>query len=271
MTTTPARETGCERIGLAEPMEIRLRELELRNGELIEAHRRKDLFLATLSHELKNPVYSIRTGLELLGESRLNEASFAEWISLIEAELDAIATLVADLSDVARIAAGKVRLQWRDVPVRQVMKQAAESVRDVITSGRHRLTVNFPSSDINVTGDPQRLRQVFANLLGNAATYTPEGGEICFSGSLEAGEVAFRVRDNGIGITPEMLPHLFDLYYQEGPPGGSQSGLGLGLPIVRELVMRHGGTIDVSSRGRGQGSEFEVRLPAAVAGAAEAT
>jgi signal transduction histidine kinase len=237
-------------------------ELERQNLALAEADRQKDLFLAMLAHELKNPLQSIRMGLALLSESRAEENAFAEWAGLIGAQVDAIFEIVNDLSDVARVKSGKLTLRRERVPARQVMHRAIESVRGAMMSRRHRLTTILPSDELYVTGDPQRLRQVFVNLLANAAKFTPDGGEIGFAGGAEGDDIVFRVWDRGIGISPAMLPHLFEVYYQAQTTDASQRGLGLGLPIVRELVALHGGTIAVRSGGPGCGSEFAVRLPA---------
>lgn len=257
------RHTGFVRV-LRDGTHSRLliEEIERRDARLVESDRQKDLFLATLAHELKNPLQAIRMGLLLLKESRSSEAEFAEWGGLIDGQVDAIFRIVNDLSDVAGIAAGKVELRRERVAARRVMEQAIESVRDAIAARRHRLTTAYPPIDVHVAGDSQRLRQVFVNLLANAAKYTPEGGEIAFDAGVEGRDVVFHVRDKGVGIPPEMLPRVFDVYYQaDAPPEESPGGLGLGLAIVRQLVALHGGTVEARSEGLGRGTEFAVRLP----------
>ncbi|HEX6984471.1 MAG TPA: PAS domain-containing sensor histidine kinase [Planctomycetaceae bacterium] len=242
--------------------QLLLDQLEQRDVRLVESDRQKDLFLATLAHEIKNPLQTIRMGLSLLRESRDNDAEFAEWSGLIDSQVDAIFRTVNDLSDLARIAAGKVELRRERLAARRVMEQAIESAREVVASRRHRLANAAPPADVCVTGDPQRLRQVFVNLLSNAAKYTPEGGEIEFAAGVEGGDVAFRIRDNGVGISPETLPRVFDAFYQaDAQAEGAHGGLGLGLAIVRKLVALHGGTVEARSEGLGRGSEFVVRLP----------
>ena len=230
-----------------------------RDARLVDADRRKDLFLATLAHEIKNPLLSIRMGLSLLRESRGSEEEFDEWSDLVEGQVDAISRIVGDLSDAAGIAAGKVELRRERLSARDVMENSIASLLGVLEAGGRRLATAFPPDDAVLVGDPHRLRQVFANLLSNAAQHTSEAGRIEFAAVIEGDELVFRVQDDGAGISPEKLPHVFELYYQVDARGSG--GLGLGLALVRRLVALHGGTVEARSAGLGHGCEFVVRIP----------
>ncbi len=239
---------------------------------LREADRRKDEFLAMLSHELRNPLAPIRNALEVIrlrgGERR--EVLRQAW-DMVERQVEQLSRLVDDLLDVSRITRGKIALRQEPVEVPAVVTRAVETSRPLIEARRHQLDVSLPEEPLWVRGDATRLAQVLLNLLNNAAKYTDEGGRVSLHVRREDDEVVFRVRDTGIGIPPEMLPRVFDLFTQVDPTlERTQGGLGIGLTLVRRLVQMHGGTATAQSEGRGRGSEFVVRLPLLPAPAAQA-
>jgi CheY-like chemotaxis protein len=186
-----------------------------------------------------------------------------EWAKeVLERQIEQMARLVDDLLDVARISTGKIRLKKEAVELHDVLERAVEISRPLLEARRHELTESLPGEPVWLHADPTRLAQVISNLLTNAAKYTEEGGHIWLTAQKEGGTIAIRVRDNGIGIAAQMLPHVFDLFTQaDHSLERSQGGLGLGLTLVRKLVEVHGGRVRASSAGLGKGSEFEVRLP----------
>jgi PAS domain S-box-containing protein len=239
---------------------------------LREADRRKDFFMATLAHELRNPLAPIRNGLELLrradGDSQLREQAR----SLMERQLQRMVRLVDDLLDVSRITRGKVQLRKERVELKTVLDSAIEAARPIVEGQGHQLTVSLPGQPIAIDGDPARLAQVFANLLDNAAKYTDKGGHIWLTVERQDAEVVVCVRDTGIGIPAEQLPYLFEMFAQLKPAlERSQGGLGIGLALVHGLVELHEGRVEARSAGSGQGSEFLVYLPVAEAQAQPTT
>jgi PAS domain S-box-containing protein len=226
------------------------------------ANRAKDEFLAMLGHELRNPLSPILTALHLM---KLRGAPGAERErTVIERQVNHLARLVDDLLDVSRIARGKVELKEEIIEMAEVIAKAIEMASPLLEQRTHTLITRVARTGLAVKGDPTRLSQVISNLLTNAAKYTPPSGRIVVSAARDNDEVVIRVRDSGIGLTPEVLPHIFDLFVQEPQAiDRSQGGLGLGLAIVRSLIERHGGSISASSDGPGCGSEFLVRLPIA--------
>jgi PAS domain S-box-containing protein len=233
--------------------------VERARAEAVEANRVKDEFMAMLGHELRNPLAPILTALDLM---RLQDTeTFARERTIIERQVRHVVRLVDDLLDVSRIAGGRVELDRVRVDVREVIDKAIEMARPLIEQRRQHLETKI-SGDLQVDGDPVRLAQVVANLLNNAAKYTEDGGHIVVTAACEADEVVIAVRDDGIGIEPNELPGIFELFVQEPQAlDRSQGGLGLGLTIVRGLVELHGGRVTATSAGHGQGSEFVVRLP----------
>jgi len=224
------------------------------------ASRAKDEFLAMLGHELRNPLAPIATALELL-KMRGIEAVEAER-AIIERQMRHVVTLVDDLLDVSRITRGKVELKRTFVELADVVGKAIEMASPLLEQQMHDLRVDVPLSGLSVLGDANRLAQVVANIVNNAAKYTEPGGKIEISACLEDGQVTLRVRDSGVGIAPDMLPHVFDLFVQERQSSErARGGLGLGLTIVRSLVLLHGGTVTAESAGSGRGSTFTIRLP----------
>ncbi len=231
---------------------------------LREADRRKDEFLATLAHELRNPLAPIRTGLETLRLAR-GDGEVAEQVhAVMERQVDHLIRLVDDLMEVSRITRGKVELKRERVDLADVVRSAVETSRPLIDASGHRLTLDLAPETMLLEADPVRLAQVLANLLNNAAKYTEDGGRIWLTAQREGAFAVVSVRDDGTGIDGDMLPSVFDLFAQgERSYGRSQGGLGIGLTLVRSLVDLHGGRVEAKSDGLGQGSEFVVRLPLA--------
>jgi PAS domain S-box-containing protein len=230
------------------------------------ANRAKDEFLAMLGHELRNPLSPILTALQLM-RLRGTEGSERER-TVIERQVTHLTRLVDDLLDVSRIARGKVQLKEELLELAEVVAKAVEMTSPLLEQRTHTLDLDVPRSGLPLRGDATRLSQVITNLLTNAAKYTAAGGHITVRATEEQGQVVLRVRDTGIGIAPDVLPHVFDLFVQGRQAlDRSQGGLGLGLTIVRNLVEHHGGSVSAYSQGRGAGSEFVVRLPKATAAA----
>jgi signal transduction histidine kinase len=228
---------------------------------LRESDRRKDEFLATLAHELRNPLAPIRTSLQLLKLSSGGpDADIAR--EIMDRQVTHMVRLIDDLLDLSRVNSGKVDLKKRPVGVREIVRSAVEASQPLIEDARHEFSVELPEEELSLEADPTRMSQVLSNLLNNAAKYTPEGGRIELVARRQDADVVIEVRDNGVGIPTEMLPKVFDLFTQVGKTlERSQGGLGIGLSLVRRLVELHGGTVAVRSEGLGRGSVFFVRLP----------
>ena len=229
---------------------------------LREADRRKDEFLAMLGHELRNPLAPIRNAAEVLrllgpADPRLQKAG-----DVIARQVAHMTRLVDDLLDVSRITRGKVTLHMERIDLAAVVAAAVEHTRPLFEARRHRLAVELPPETVWLEGDKTRLAQVLGNLLTNAAKYSEEGGEVRLTAARDGGEAVVLIRDGGVGIPPDFLPHVFDLFTQGQPTlARSQGGLGVGLTVVRRLVELHGGRVEAHSEGPGRGSEFVVRLP----------
>ncbi|WP_257449666.1 hybrid sensor histidine kinase/response regulator [Archangium lipolyticum] len=271
--TLGAIVVGSEAVGRYDTESLELvAELGLRAGvaldnvrlyqEAREADRRKDEFLAMLGHELRNPLSPMVTALHLM---RMKEGGdFDRERTIIGRQVEHLIRLVDDLLDVSRITRGKIQLKRGRVDLLTVLAKAVEMASPLLEQRAHHLVLPATGEPLFVDGDPARLAQVLANLLNNAAKYTDPGGRIVVTAAAEGEQAVFRVRDNGAGIAPEMLPRVFDMFVQEDRSiDRSQGGLGLGLAIVRSLVELHGGTVLVHSEGLGRGSEFVVRLPLA--------
>jgi PAS domain S-box-containing protein len=238
------------------------RELQRRAKELIEADERKNDFLAMLAHELRTPLAPIGTGIEILKHVGNRDSVIVEAVDIIDRQARHMTRLVGDLMDIARISRGKISIHKEPLVLSEVVKRAVEMSQSFFDSRRQQLTVRLSEEPIHVQGDRTRLMQVTTNLLGNAAKYTKEGGSIFLCVEQQEGFAVLRIRDNGIGIAPEVLPHVFDLYFQSGRAiDRAAGGLGIGLKLVGSLVEMHGGTIEAFSEGVGKGSEFIVRLP----------
>ncbi|KQT10210.1 ATP-binding protein [Ramlibacter sp. Leaf400] len=229
---------------------------------LQEANRAKDEFLATLAHELRNPLAPIRTGLEILKKDTANGAPSQIARATMERQLAHMIRLIDDLLDISRINSGKIRLEVSRVRLRPALDSAVEISRPAVASGGHSLSVEMPEDEIEVMGDPTRLAQALGNLLNNAAKYTPPGGRIALRARREGEFALIEVEDNGEGIPREMLDTIFSLFSQvRSTLDRAQGGLGIGLYLVRSLIELHGGTVVAESAGPGLGSRFIVRLP----------
>jgi PAS domain S-box-containing protein len=229
---------------------------------LKEADRRKDEFLATLAHELRNPLAPLCNGLQVMKLAAGDAGAVEQARGVMERQLSQLVRLVDDLLDVSRITRGKLQLRRQHVDLATVVQSAVEGSRPVIESNRHDLTIRLPAEPVYLEADPTRLAQVFGNLLTNAAKYTDRGGRITLTAERRGGEVVVAVRDTGIGIAPDHLPRLFEMFSQvDSALERSQGGLGIGLSLVKGLVRMHAGSVEAQSDGLGKGSEFVVRLP----------
>jgi signal transduction histidine kinase len=236
--------------------------------ELRDLHRRKDEFLATLAHELRNPMAPLRSGLEVLrlaAERPGAHIDTGQIRLMMQRQVDHLVRLIDDLLEVSRINTGKIELRRVQVGIAEVIRDAIEASRPHVAAAKHELSVVFPDSPIVIEVDLARLTQVLTNLLNNAAKFTAPGGQIALSASLDQHWVRIVVRDTGIGISAEMLPRVFDMFAQvPSHVERSQGGLGVGLSLARALTELHGGTIEAFSAGPGKGSEFVVTLPESV-------
>jgi len=238
-------------------------ELRRRVDELAEADRQKNEFLAMLAHELRNPLAPMRNALHLMRMPGAEGEMVNQAQDMMERQMHQLVRLVDDLLDVSRIIRGNIELRKESVDLAAAVSRAVETAHPVIEVHGHELNVSLPDHPVFVEADLIRLAQVLANLLTNAAKYSDTAGKIWLSVERENGDAVVRVRDTGIGIAPEFLPHIFDVFVQgDRSLARSQGGLGIGLTLVRRLVEMHGGTVAVSSAGLGYGSEFVIRLPA---------
>ena len=267
--------TGKATTGITEPVKIigtvlditerKAVEDKLRSfaAELSETDRRKDEFLATLAHELRNPLAPIRNGLQLMRLSGYAAATVEKTTAMMERQLKQMVRLVDDLLDVSRINRDKLQLQKERVTLAAVLTQAVETSRPLIASSGHELVVAAPIEPVVLDADVTRLIQVFSNLVNNAAKFSDRGSRIWLTAeAANDAEVTVTVKDNGVGIPAEMLPKIFDMFVQvDGTLERSQGGLGIGLTLVKRLVELHGGAVEARSDGLGRGSEFIVRLP----------
>ena len=230
---------------------------------LLEADRRKDDFLATLAHELRNPLAPIASGLHILRMASDDHAAAAQARAIMERQVAQMVRLVDDLLDVARITTGKVEMRHEPIDLASAISDAVETASPLIAAGGQVLRVIPPDEPIWVNADRTRLSQVFANLLNNSARYSEPGQSIELAVTREGSQAVVRVRDSGVGIHAEMLPRVFEMFRQADRTGGrSRGGLGIGLFIVRRIAEMHGGTVEATSAGLGQGAEFVVRIPA---------
>ena|GEM_PF-4479198 len=233
--------------------------------ELLEEARRKDRFLATLAHELRNPLAPLRTGLELLLKSADDPADprmVREVHEMMQRQVNQLVRLIDDLLDVSRINSGKIELRRECVDLADIIQDAIDSTDAQMRASQHRLDVASAGPGLLINADPVRISQVLLNILQNAAKFTPPGGHIQVSTGRVGDLAEIRVRDDGVGIPAEMLSDVFDRFTQvDGPRDRSYGGLGIGLNIVRTLVQMHDGTVTAHSEGANRGSEFVVRLP----------
>jgi len=243
-------------------LQIEVMERARAEQALKEADRHKDEFLAMLAHELRNPLAPIHNAVHLMQRASVSDPQLAWSRDVIKRQMTHLTRLVDDLLDVSRITRGKINLSKEVIEVSTLIARTVETVQPLFEEYRHTLTVDVPPGMLAVLGDPTRLTQAIGNVLGNAAKYTERGGDIALSAAQSGSEIEIRIRDNGIGIPPELLPTIFNLFTQlDRSSGRTQSGLGIGLALVKRLVEMHGGSVTASSDGLGQGSEFLIRLP----------
>ncbi len=247
-------------------LRARRRQYELRGllDGLREADQRKTEFLATLAHELRNPLAPISTALSLLARKKPAPEEAERYYELMGRQVDHMVRLVNDLMEVSRITRGKIDLRVAPVRLDEVLGDAIEVSRPLVEGAGHTLAIDLPSEPLVVPGDGVRLTQVFANLLNNAAKYTPAGGQVRVSAREQGGQALVEVSDTGVGLAQEMLESIFDMFVQvSGTSKAAQGGLGIGLTLVKNLVGLHGGNVEARSDGLGQGATFSVRLPLA--------
>jgi signal transduction histidine kinase len=229
-----------------------------------EVDQRKDEFLAMLAHELRNPLAPIRAASDLLRIPSLDRDKIQQTSEIISRQVTHMTGLIEDLLDLSRVSRGLVTLDETLLDASQVLGNAVEQVRPLVDARRHRLTIQTPHEAAFVHGDQKRLVQIVANMLNNAAKYTPEGGDITLAMQVDDETVSYSVSDNGIGIAPPMLEHVFDMFAQaERSSDRAQGGLGIGLALVKNLVTLHRGRVAAFSEGAGKGSRFTVTLPRA--------
>ena len=263
LTVSPVRDANGRLIG-ASKIARDITQRKQAEAALREADRRKDEFLATLAHELRNPLAPIRNSLHILRLKAANDTAADSVCEMMERQVNHMVRLVDDLMEVSRITRGSIELRREPIDLAAVIRSAVETSRPLIEGAGHQLAISLPREAISLYGDEVRLAQVFANLLNNAAKYTDRGGQIWITARRDGSDVAVTVRDNGIGLEANVLPVVFDMFMQaDRKHERSQGGLGIGLTLVKSLVEMHGGSVSVQSAGPNQGSEFTVRLPIA--------
>lgn len=269
-TTNAVRDEAGNLIGFTKVMRD-VTDRKRAEEALQQADRRKDEFLAMLGHELRNPLAPIRNALFLMRLRGLREPGDVDRLrAMMDRQITHIARLVDDLLDVSRITQGKFEIRTEAVDLREAVTNAVEAVRPFVEERQHTLDVTLPAGPVWVRGDLVRLEQVFANLVHNATKYTEPGGRVSVAAERDGGQVVARVRDTGIGIRPELIDRIFDMFTQgDRVTGRLKEGLGLGLTLVKTLVEMHGGAVAATSAGPGRGSEFTVRLPVTAAAAGQ--
>lgn len=244
-------------------MLVTLDELRLRQGELERADERKNHFVAMLAHELRTPLGTLQMTLDIMGrKTNLSPQDLAHRLDVMGRQTAQMATLISDLMDVSRVSQGKLELSLAPVDLNELLNQSTEMCAAAVQGRGHTLSISHDARELWSLGDATRLKQVFGNLLQNAARYTPSGGHIQVRTARTRRQAQIEITDNGVGISADLLPHVFDLFVQ-GHPGAVEghSGLGIGLTLVRHLVEEHQGTVTAHSQGVGHGSTFTVRLP----------
>ena len=256
--------TGVVRRGVLEiTRQHELSQAQSRVEELTAANRRKDEFLAILSHELRSPLSSMRYALCLLSKQTDEADAQKRTQELMERQLARLTRLVDGLLDVSRITNRRLHLTLARIDLRVIVASSIETLQAVLDEHNQHLSIDFPATPVWVQADASRLEQVFVNLIANASRYTDAGGDLGVRMHTNEGYAVIRIRDSGIGIAPNALVHIFDLFAQANSDARSSAGLGVGLAVVRELVELHEGRVAAASPGLGQGSEFSVYLPSA--------
>jgi len=261
LTVSPIRDESGRVVG-ASKIARDITEQKRAQQALREADRHKDQFLATLAHELRNPLAPVQNSLELLKLAGGNAEAIEQARSVMDRQIGQMVRLIDDLLDVSRISLGKIELRQERVELASVLNHAIESVRSLSESSGHQLTVKPPSQPVFLNGDPTRLAQVISNLLNNACKFTDRGGRIGLSAFREDDHAVIRVRDNGVGLAADQLSRIFEMFTQvDTSLERTRGGLGIGLMLVKSIVELHGGSVEATSEGLGQGAEFIVRLP----------
>lgn len=262
LTVSPVRDSEGNVVG-ASKIGRDITQQKQMEAERLESERRKDEFLAMLAHELRNPLASISNAVQLFGA--LETEADLEWAKeIVGRQVKHLSRLIDDLLDVSRITRGKISLKKETLNLMPIVAGAVETARPLIEERNHQLIVSVAPGTLRLEADPLRLEQILVNLLTNAAKYTPPGGKISLTALSEQGYVVVKVSDTGIGISPELLPRVFDLFVQgDRSIARTEGGLGIGLTLVQKLAEMHDGTVTAASDGPGQGAEFTVRLPAA--------
>lgn len=263
---TSGRLSAAARLRVLREANEKLVVAALRSQEMEEeataGHQRHVAFLATVAHELRNPLLPLRLAARLLTNAQDDHQLLLQLQNTITGQVAHISKLIGDLLDGARVSTGKFRLDPIHLDLVRILALAAETCAPLMEARHHRFEFSPPAEPLPVHGDPVRLAQIFANLLENASKYTPEGGHIVMQAGRQGDHAEVSIVDNGVGISPAALPHLFEMFVQDAPAMATEGGgLGIGLAVVQELVAAHGGTVSAHSEGRGHGSRFVVTLP----------
>jgi signal transduction histidine kinase len=258
-------ENAIERLAMARELFGQNAALTSSQIALAEVDRRKNEFIATLAHELRNPLAPIASGLQVLRLTK-DAGTSVGILNIMERQLSQVTRLIDDLLDISRINSGKVLLRLQRILVSDVIEEAAEAVLPLVVAARHTLSVSLPAQPLWLDADPTRLVQMIGNLLSNSVKYSPQGSQITLSAHVDELDVVIEVKDTGLGIPDSMLSQVFDMFTQiNNTLERAQGGLGIGLALVRHLVEMHGGSVVAKSAGAGQGSTFSIRLPMAAA------
>jgi len=231
-----------------------------------ETHSRQIAFLASVAHELRIPLMPLRLAVMRLDRARNDDVAYSSLQETITSQVAQITRLIGDLMDSSRISTGNYRLERTMIDTDDVLRRAIDACKPALIARNHRFTYEPPAAPAIVLGDPARLLQVFCNLIENSAKYTPESGAIMVCATRQTGVAVVTISDNGIGITPTALPHVFNMFMRDAHASAFHEGLGIGLSVVRDLVRAHEGRVVATSGGAGCGSEFTVTLPLASAG-----
>ncbi len=259
-----ARQQRMNESELEAKVVARTEELAAANAALKQADQRKDEFLATLAHELRNPLAPIRNALEIIRLAADDPSTVERARQMMERQTHQLVRLIDDLLDVSRINRDKLTLQCEVLPIREIIESALEATRPLIEKSQLKLKVDIPPEPIRVRADRVRMAQIFSNLLNNSAKYTPPGGTVILKVRQESAQVVVCIQDTGVGIPTEMLPAIFELFTQvDRSLNRSQGGLGIGLSLVKKLVEMHGGTVEAHSEGIDRGTTMLVSLPIA--------
>jgi len=255
---TPSKELRQK----ARALELEIRQRKRMEDALHEAERRRDEFLATLAHELRNPLAPLRNATEIMKVADADPARMAAARALIERQISHLVRLIDDLLDLSRITRGRLVLRAETMDLVSALELALETTRPFVKQKQHHLRVHISGGPLTVAGDKTRLAQVLSILIDNSARYSEAGGSIDISLAAEGAEAVIRVSDRGLGIAPDLLPWVFDMFARPSPACiGARSGLGIGLTLVKRLVELHGGNVEAHSEGLNRGSTFTVRLP----------